>query len=66
MIHDLSLFLNYVVTVSIVGGCVVLLLCLSLQLRNKCRLSAFTLSVGRQEGHPAWQKMGGMVEVDTG
>jgi len=27
--------------------------------------SALTLSVGRQEGHPACKKYGGMVEVGT-
>jgi len=28
--------------------------------------SALTLLLGRQEGHPACKKYGGMVEVDTG
>ena len=28
--------------------------------------SALTLLVGRQEGHPARKKYGGMLEVDTG
>jgi len=28
--------------------------------------SALTLLVGRQEGHPACEKYGGMVEVGTG
>jgi len=28
--------------------------------------SALTLLVGRQEGHPACKKYGGMVEVGTG
>jgi len=31
-----------------------------------CAFSALTLLVGRQEGHPACKKHGGMVEVDTG
>jgi len=54
MIHDLSVFLNYFVTVSIVGRCVVLLLCLSLQLRNKCRLSAFTLLASSLAKNGGW------------
>jgi len=29
-------------------------------------VSALTLLVGRQEGHPASEKYGGMVEVGTG
>jgi len=29
-------------------------------------LSALTMLVGRQEGHPACKKYGGMVEVGTG
>jgi len=32
----------------------------------KVAFSALTLLVGRQEGHPAHKKYGGMVEVGTG
>jgi len=40
--------------------CILCLLCCIIA------LSALTLLVGRQEGHPAGKKYGGMVEVGTG
>jgi len=39
-------------------------------MKGKCNalvaFTALTLLVGRQEGHPAWKKNWGMVEVGTG